>query len=229
MTLIPGRATAWLTAACKSTFATPVPLACWRTYMPMSSAECLVLGFAEYSSATVPMSALPSVAPKATHKPSGCAMRLTHQDNALCAAHRHVRSPASQGHWCSKGAPTSCRQPRREASWNQCHHADCYSGQRARIAPLWASWVCCLGHRTYVHPHARWLQRQSSYVAACCRWRICGLTPRSSGAPTAGHLGPARGTRYIFPVRAKASCRCRPVTSNVRRQQAPSRLHSRDA
>ncbi len=42
------------------------------------------------------------------------------------------------------------------------------------------------------------------------------LTPRSSGAPTAGHQGPAWGTRYIFPVRALASCRWRPLSSNVR-------------
>ena len=48
-----------------------------------------------------------------------------------------------------------------------------------------------------------------------------GLTLRSTGAPTAGHLGPAWGTRYIFPARAKASCRCRPVTSNVRPRNSP--------
>ena len=42
------------------------------------------------------------------------------------------------------------------------------------------------------------------------------LTPRSSGAPTAGHQGPAGGTRYIFANRALASCRCRPLSSNVR-------------
>ena len=46
-----------------------------------------------------------------------------------------------------------------------------------------------------------------------------GLTPRSTGAPTAGHLGTAGGTRYIFTGRAKASCRCRPVTSNVRHRK----------
>jgi hypothetical protein len=52
-------------------------------------------------------------------------------------------------------------------------------------------------------------------VAQCC------LTPRSSGAPTAGHQARAGGTRYIFTGPGLASCRCRPLSSNVRpcRQQ----------
>jgi hypothetical protein len=45
------------------------------------------------------------------------------------------------------------------------------------------------------------------------------LTPRSTGAATAGHQGPACGTRCIFTARALASCRCRPVSSNVRRHK----------
>ena len=44
-----------------------------------------------------------------------------------------------------------------------------------------------------------------------------GLTLRSTGAPTAGHQARAGGTRYIFTGPGLASCRCRPVTSNVRR------------
>jgi len=43
-----------------------------------------------------------------------------------------------------------------------------------------------------------------------------GLTPRSSGAPTAGHQARAGGTRYIFTSPGLASCRCRPLSSNVR-------------
>ena len=42
------------------------------------------------------------------------------------------------------------------------------------------------------------------------------LTPRSTGAPTAGHQAQAGGTRYIFTGPGLASCRRRPVTSNVR-------------
>ena len=42
------------------------------------------------------------------------------------------------------------------------------------------------------------------------------LTPRSKGAPTAGHQGPVRGTVYIFSARALAPCRWRPLSSNVR-------------
>ena len=43
-----------------------------------------------------------------------------------------------------------------------------------------------------------------------------GLTPRSKGAPTAGHQARAGGTRYIFTGPGLASCRRRPLTSNVR-------------
>jgi hypothetical protein len=44
------------------------------------------------------------------------------------------------------------------------------------------------------------------------------LTPRlTTGPATAGCLGPAWGTRYILPARAKPSRRIGPVNSNVRR------------
>ena len=46
------------------------------------------------------------------------------------------------------------------------------------------------------------------------------LTPRSTGAPTAGHQARAGGTRYIFTGPGLASCRRRPVTSNVRHRKA---------
>jgi Excalibur calcium-binding domain len=47
-----------------------------------------------------------------------------------------------------------------------------------------------------------------------CEWR--GLTPRlTTGPATAGCLGPAWGTRHIFPTRAKPSRRIGPVNSNV--------------
>ena len=44
------------------------------------------------------------------------------------------------------------------------------------------------------------------------------LTPRSSGAPTAGHQARSGGTRYIFASPGLASCRRRPLSSNVRRR-----------
>ena len=50
----------------------------------------------------------------------------------------------------------------------------------------------------------------SSCSAQCC------LTPRSSGAPTAGHQARSGGTRYIFASPGLASCRRRPLSSNVR-------------
>jgi hypothetical protein len=46
-----------------------------------------------------------------------------------------------------------------------------------------------------------------------------GLTPRSSGAPTAGHQARAGGTRYIFTSPGLATCRRRPLSSNVRPQK----------
>ncbi len=49
----------------------------------------------------------------------------------------------------------------------------------------------------------------------------CGLTPRSTGAPTAGHQARAGGTRYIFTGPGSAACRWRPVNSNVRPGMAP--------
>ena len=48
-----------------------------------------------------------------------------------------------------------------------------------------------------------------------------GLTTRSSGAPTAGHQARSGGTRYIFASPGLASCRRRPLSSNVR----PHKLH----
>jgi hypothetical protein len=50
----------------------------------------------------------------------------------------------------------------------------------------------------------------------------CCLTPRSSGAPTAGHQARSGGTRYIFASPGLASCRCRPLSSNVRPRMANS-------
>ena len=45
------------------------------------------------------------------------------------------------------------------------------------------------------------------------------LTPRSSRAPTAGHAGPAGGTRCIFASRARASHRRCRLNSNVRQRE----------
>jgi hypothetical protein len=54
--------------------------------------------------------------------------------------------------------------------------------------------------------------------------RECGLTPRSSGAPPAGHQ--ARALLWFILHRAGlASCRRRPLTSNVR-QHSPTMRHN---
>ena len=69
------------------------------------------------------------------------------------------------------------------------------------------------------HPMSR-----TPFTRGCMPRRQRGLTPRSSGAPTAGHQRPAGGTRYIFTARALASCRCRPLSSNVRLRKTRLRL-----
>ena len=53
--------------------------------------------------------------------------------------------------------------------------------------------------------------------AGCGRERC--LTPRSSGAPTAGHQARAGGTRYIFTGPGLVACRRRPLSSNVRQRK----------
>jgi len=48
-----------------------------------------------------------------------------------------------------------------------------------------------------------------------------GLTPRSSGAPTAGHAGhQALGLRPILRLLSSAPCRRRPLSSNVRQHNS---------
>ena len=64
----------------------------------------------------------------------------------------------------------------------------------------------------------------SSHRAPC---QQCGLTPRSSGAPTAGHQARSGGTRYIFASPGLASCRCHPLSSNVRPRRNAPRHHCR--
>ena len=53
---------------------------------------------------------------------------------------------------------------------------------------------------------------------------VQGLTPRSSGAPTAGRQARSGGTRYIFASRARASHRWCRLNSNVRHRKYPSTL-----
>jgi hypothetical protein len=57
---------------------------------------------------------------------------------------------------------------------------------------------------------------------ASARVPECGLTPRSSGAPTAGHQARAGGTLCIFTGPGLASCRWLPLSSNARPRKADS-------
>ena len=64
----------------------------------------------------------------------------------------------------------------------------------------------------------RELQGLGRLAASAVTARRC-LTPRSSGAPTAGHQARSAGTVYIFCCPGLASCRRRPLSSNVRQRK----------
>ena len=118
----------------------------------------------------------------------------------------------------------------RPLRWQQSSAEICHPKLRQRY--------CFAGYREYPHVVLRWLRRVLLHSANDARigenqsaakvrgeaekrsgCHVChgrGLTLRSSGAPTAGHQGPVRGTVYIFSARAPASCRCCPLSSNVR-------------
>ena len=55
---------------------------------------------------------------------------------------------------------------------------------------------------------------------ACQRSTVQGLTPRSSGAPTAYHQAREAGTVYIFFIAGLAACRWLPRSSNGRRHRS---------
>ena len=55
-----------------------------------------------------------------------------------------------------------------------------------------------------------------------------GLTPRSSGAPTAGHQARSGGTPSIFTGPGLASCRWRPLSSNVRQHKRGRAVHQQN-
>ena len=103
--------------------------------------------------------------------------------------------------------------------------------QRSRIAGVFPHQCPCASPiRTLLEPHPShahkaFIKRSCSLGAA---WepsaRRC-LTLRSSGAPTAGRQARSGGTRYIFASPGLASCRRRPLSSNVRpHREAPCRM-----
>jgi hypothetical protein len=59
-----------------------------------------------------------------------------------------------------------------------------------------------------------------SSAAERAAWSGRRLTPRSTGAATAGHQARSTGTLYILGSPGLAAYRCRPVSSNVRRLNA---------
>jgi hypothetical protein len=68
----------------------------------------------------------------------------------------------------------------------------------------------------YQRRAAKIRRKGSSYSNSHSVRNQCGLTPRSSGAPTAGRQARAAVQVCIFCSAGLASYRCRPLTSNVR-------------
>ena len=118
--------------------------------------------------------------------------------NALAA-----RSARPQG-WPGAGWPGCVALPATRCARRSCAAGPAAAEYRHR----------CMVSRDGVAPSHTEIHRE--LLGGRC---ACSLTPRSSGAPTAGHQGPAGGTRYIFAVRALASCRRRPLSSNVRHHE----------
>ena len=123
----------------------------------------------------------------------------------------HQRSDESMKNFVRAAGLSACKelQPQAQAGGPSCKaqgamHGTWQAPQTRRTATALA--VPRSGEQN--GPHAN--TGLSSYSARCC------LTPRSSGAPTAGHQRPVGGTRYIFTARALASCRRHPLSSNVR-------------
>ena len=116
---------------------------------------------------------------------------------------------------------------------SSCPHRPCGYAAPALLA-CWRRRRCGIrAHASHVHPpgvaraQATRAHHCSASRASAARrqpspqhlraWR--GLTTRSSGATTAGHQARPQGTVYIFLWPGLASCRCRPLSSNVRRQK----------
>ena len=106
----------------------------------------------------------------------------------------------------SQAALARCRCPktkRCEIAKAACRH----TGDR-NLAPCGSNRGWCLAD---AKPRSCILDKRRS--------RLRGLTPRSSGAATAGHQARAGGTPYIFTGPGLASRRRRPLSSNVRLMQ----------
>jgi hypothetical protein len=81
----------------------------------------------------------------------------------------------------------------------------------------WPATVSCAEREATEAGHEG-LQGSGTSAASARQAQRC-LTPRSSGAPTAGHQARSGGTRYIFASPGLASCRWRPLSSNVRQHK----------
>ena len=131
---IPPLALALSMAVSSSARAAFRPRAASVTYMPMTNALCLVLGFAENSSATVPTSSSPSNAPKASVSSVGSAMRLTQNDSGSLARSSAVDVKAS-----GASSYASSRSVRYRGASKDCRRATCMwilrPNVRAKLAP----------------------------------------------------------------------------------------------
>ena len=124
---------------------------------------------------------------------------------------RHARRAFVDLERCFLGLQSIGSRPAAGSAWREptsrVSHGP--SGLLCR-SPLW-QWLVhllpCITHR-----HCPWCPEHTSESQA----QNCGLTLRSTGRATAGHLGPAAGTLYIVCSRAKASRLRAPVSSTTR-------------
>ena len=110
---------------------------------------------------------------------------------------RHQRNQATP----QRSLQGAERQARSAAGATDAEYRDCSCGSAAQEAQSQACKITSL----------------ASSAHGC-------LTPRSSGAPTAGHQARAGGTPYIFTGPGLASCRRRPLSSNVRQRKSRPEL-----
>ena len=138
------------------------------------------------------------VACRQTARPSG--LVFTHPSSHVLGSWLTRPTPFSSNWVGPKPLPSASACPRERGPTvpATCHHLmppPWLARERAKVAP---AALCCA----------------PTTVARC-------LTPRSSGAPTAGHQAQAGGRQYIFASPGLASCRRRPLSSNVRRRNPP--------
>ena len=108
-----------------------------------------------------------------------------------------------------RNTPWAKHQRNRATPWRSLQGAERHARPAAGAADAEYRDCSCSGAARKAQSPACNITLRASGAHGC-------LTPRSSGAPTAGRQARSGGTRYIFASPGLASCRRRPLSSNVR-------------